>query len=94
MKTASAYVLIRKSYRIKIKLKFMLNSILIGKLIYSLLFNNQNIQRTCKGRIFPLIANSDVPYPYIVYKKSDVSSVICKDGLAQDNVSFSVTVVD
>ncbi len=58
------------------------------------MFNNQNIQRTCKGRIYPLIANSDTTYPYIVYKKTDIQSVISKDGLYQDNVSFTVTVVD
>jgi len=73
----------------------MLNSILIGKLIYSVLFNNEKIQGLCKGKIYPLVANSDTTYPYIVYRKTDISSsTLSKDCLQEDNVTFSVVVVD
>lgn len=66
----------------------MLKSILIGKFIYDRLKDEAN------GHVFPLVCTSATIYPYIVYKKSDIQSVISKDGLYQDNVSFTVTVVD
>lgn len=66
----------------------MLKSILIGKFIYD------RLKDLCDGRVYPLVCTSDTTFPYCVYRKSDISSVVSKDGLYQDTISFTVMVAD
>lgn len=54
----------------------MLKSILIGKFIYD------RLKDLCDGRVYPLVCTSDTTFPYCVYKKTDIQSVVSsKDGL-------------
>ena len=72
----------------------MINSILIGKVIYSKLSENQTIQEVIADRIYPVIAEQTTNYPFIIYyRNSVVNTIFNKDGSVEDNVEFTVTVV-
>lgn len=67
----------------------MINTLNIGKYIYSALNDSQEI--TCK--IYPLIADNDAKYPFIIYKRVNLQSNGCKDGIYEDSVVIEITVV-
>lgn len=72
----------------------MINSILIGKVIYNKLSENQTIQEVIADRIYPVIAEQTTNYPFIIYyRNSVVNTIFNKDGSVEDNVEFTVTVV-
>lgn len=73
----------------------MTNSILIGKIIYSKLSTSETLTTMLgeENKIFPIIADNDVKYPFVVYKRLSVSSLQTKDGFGEDIVSFEITVV-
>lgn len=72
----------------------MIDSILIGKVIYSKLSENQTIQEVIADRIYPVIAEQTTNYPFIIYyRNSVVNTIFNKDGSVEDNVDFTVTVV-
>ena len=67
----------------------MTNSLLIGKLIYSKL--NQELQTT---NIYPIVAENGTTYPYIVYKRTDLSNTtFSKDGICEDSCGYSITII-
>ena len=80
----------------------MIQSILIGKAIYTILSNDEYISQKLTGKVdeiyklkvYPLIANSNTTYPYITYKKNNIQSSGTKDGISFDTVSFSISVTD
>lgn len=73
----------------------MTNSILIGKIIYSKLSTSETLTTMLgeENKIFPIIADNDAKYPFVVYKRLSVSSLQTKDGFGEDIVSFEITVV-
>ena len=71
----------------------MINSILIGKTIYNLLNNSEELKQYVGNKIYPLVADNDVSYPFIVYSRTGVTNTICKDGYYEDDVNFSIIVV-
>lgn len=73
----------------------MTNSILIGKIIYSKLSSSETLTQMLgeENKIFPIIADNDARYPFVVYKRLSVSSLQSKDGFHEDVVSFEITVV-
>lgn len=72
----------------------MTNSILINQWIYKKLSSNRDIAEYVDTKIYPLIADQDVTYPFIVYLRSNiVTSDITKDGFGYDKVNYQVIVV-
>lgn len=72
----------------------MTNSILIGKVIYQRLSNNETIKGILGDKIFPLVADNNTTFPFIVYKRTNVIvDDVTKDGFNEDTVSFEVIVV-
>lgn len=67
----------------------MINTLDIGKYIYSTLDGSESIN--CK--VYPLIADNDAKYPFIIYKRVNLQSNGCKDGLIEDEVDMEITVV-
>lgn len=62
----------------------MINSLGIGKVIYDLLKDFTT---------YPLVADNNAKYPFLVYKRSNVISSGCKDGSYEDTVDISITIV-
>lgn len=67
----------------------MINTLNIGKYIYSTLTGSNDI--TCT--IYPLVADNDAKFPFIVYKRVNLVSETTKDGLSEDNVTVEIVVV-
>lgn len=72
----------------------MVNSILFPKEIYNKLSSNENITKYVSNRIYPLVADNNVKYPFIVYQIDNITNdAYTKDGLIIDSVDFTVWVV-
>lgn len=85
----------------------MTNSILIGELIYNAIMGDEVLsdaihyqvydektkQNIDKYGIYPLRANADTPFPFIVYARTNVySDSQTKDGYIGDKVAFQIAV--
>ena len=71
----------------------MNNSLLIGKLIYQTLSNDEAIAQYVGENIWPVVAPYEVKNPYIVFlRTNDYSSAYSKDGYVGDTVGFQVNV--
>ena len=71
----------------------MTKSILINKVIYKLLSSNTTLQEKVGTNIFPLVADNDTTFPFIVFYRSGISNGIMKDGFTNDSVNYTVMVV-
>ena len=67
------------------------NSILVGKYIYKLLSEDEVLSgMVTPKKIFPLVANADTTYPFIVYSRSGLVVEYCKDGVVENSVDFQI----
>ena len=65
------------------------NSILIGKYIYKLLTEDEVLAKiVTPKKIFPLVANAETTYPFIVYSRTGLNVEYCKDGIVEDTVEI------
>ena len=71
----------------------MVDSILIGKTIFKLLSASAEIKKYVDNKIYPLIADDGVTYPFIIYYRTSIRNIVCKDGYYEDEVGFSILVV-
>lgn len=71
----------------------MVNSILVGKIIYKLLLNDEPLGKLVNKQIYPLVADHDTKFPFITYSRDNITSLSCKDGYYEDQINFTVTVV-
>ena len=71
----------------------MVNSILIGKTIYKLLTDSDELKDYVGNKIYPLIADDGVTFPFIIYYRTSIRNTVCKDGYYEDEVSFSIIAV-
>lgn len=65
----------------------------IGKAIYSILSNDEAITAKVNDKIFPLVANPDTTFPFIIYKRTDIQPHYTKDlytGI--DDVTINIVV--
>lgn len=67
----------------------MINTLNIGKYIYSTISGDNQI--TCK--VYPLVADNDAKFPFIVYRRAGLVSGTTKDGLTEDEVTVEIVIV-
>ncbi len=67
----------------------MINTLNIGKYIYSVLNDSDDIHCV----VYPLVADNDAKYPFIIYKRVSLASNSCKDGYYEDNATVEIVVV-
>lgn len=66
----------------------MIDTLNIGKYIFSSL-NNQ-----CQNaKVYPLVADNNAKFPFVIYKRVNLISDGCKDGIYEDDVTVEITVV-
>lgn len=65
----------------------MIDTLNLGKYIYSKLSQIEGVKS------YPLIADNDAKYPFIVYKRINLDSSGSKDGYYEDKVVMEVIVV-
>ncbi len=67
------------------------NSLLVGKYIYMMLSEDEVLSgKVTSRKIFPLVANADTTYPFIVYSRTGLTVEYCKDGTVEDTVDFLI----
>lgn len=70
------------------------NSILTGKYIRRMLLESDELTALIdQSKIFPLIANADTTFPFIVYSRDSLIPIYTKNLLTDNNVSFTIIVV-
>lgn len=67
----------------------MINTLNIGKYIYTTLQESEDI--TCE--VYPLVADNNAKYPFIIYKRVNLLSSDAKDGVFQDDATIEINVV-
>lgn len=71
-----------------------MTSIQIGKVIYAILSNDDELQTYIGKKIFPIVAEQSTTYPFITYQRENISSETqTKDIYKQDTVSFTINIV-
>lgn len=71
----------------------MTNSILIGQAINRTLRDNSALTEYVGTRIYPVIVDEDVEFPFVVFYRNNISSASDKMGVYEDSVSYSVVAV-
>lgn len=71
----------------------MVNSILIGKTIYKLLTESKELKEYVGEKIYPLIADDGVSFPFVIYYRTNIRNSVNKDGYYEDEVSFTILTV-
>ncbi len=70
------------------------NTILAGKYLRQILTNNASLMELIPAsNIFPLIANADTQFPFIVYSRTNLNAVYTKDGCCENKIQFTIIVV-
>ena len=67
-------------------------SLQVGKAIYTLLSSNQQLVSMVDGNIFPLIAEINTTFPFIVYKREAITPQYTKDYWTSDEVMINIMV--
>ena len=63
-----------------------------NKYIYNLLINDTKLKELVGDKIYPLVAEESVTYPFVIFTKEEVNGVYSKDLLMYDSISISVAV--
>ena len=71
----------------------MTSSLEITKKIYQALSLDDNIVKIVGQNIFPLIAESNTEYPFIVYKRMSINPTYTKDWLTYEDVDVEIVCV-
>jgi len=64
----------------------------INKHLYSLLSGDAELEGMVGNNIYPLIAEEDVKFPFIIFSKTSLTPEYNKCGVTGDVISFSVAI--
>lgn len=67
-------------------------AISVNKHIYTILTGDTQLRELVSDKIYPIIAEETVCYPFIIFTKETVDAAYTKDFLTYDNVTFSVAI--
>lgn len=67
-------------------------SISVNKYIYQLLITDEKLKELVGNKIYPLIAEESVTYPFIIFTKENAFANYTKDLLTYDTVNISVAI--
>lgn len=67
-------------------------AISVNKHIYQLLSSDSGLTTMVDNKIYPLVAEESVTYPFVIFTKESVSGNYSKDFLVNDTVTISVVV--
>lgn len=70
----------------------MTTGISILKSIYKLLSANVELTSIVGNRMYPIIANEDTTFPFIIYQRDSVSAEYTKDWRTNDNINISINI--
>lgn len=67
-------------------------SISVNKYIYQLLITDEKLKELVGNKIYPLVAEESVTYPFIIFTKENAFANYTKDLLTYDTVNISVAI--
>ena len=67
-----------------------MTSIEIGKKVYQILKINDELVNIVGDKIYPLVAESDTPYPFVAFKRTRITPESTKDWLTMESVSVEI----
>lgn len=70
----------------------MESSISVNKHIYQLLINDTQLGELVGSKIYPLVAEETVTYPFIIFTKESVNGNYSKDLLMYDTATISIAI--
>ena len=70
----------------------METSINIGKVVKEILYRDEVLNTTLKGQVFPLIAEENTTFPFIVYRRNGIRKANTKDSVNDEIASVDVVV--
>lgn len=70
-----------------------MKSLEVGKEVYSLLSNNEDLTKIVGNKIYPIIVEKETTYPFIVYKRSNIIPNYTKDFHLEDDVYIDIICV-
>lgn len=72
----------------------MTQSILLTKYIRKFLLDNKELMKVVKPTsIFPIVANANTKYPYIVMQRTGIRASYSKAGITEDNVTLEIIAI-
>lgn len=72
----------------------MTQSILLTKYIRKFLLDNKELMKVVKPTsIFPIVANANTKYPYIVMQRTGIRASYSKAGITEDNVTLEIITI-
>ena len=57
----------------------MIQSILIPKIVYQVLSNNESLQKYIGNKVFPVVAELGTEFPYVAFSKTYINPTYTKD---------------
>jgi len=70
------------------------NSILAGIYIRKIMIENEELMNLIPAnKIFPLLANPDTTFPFILYQRTNLIADYCKDGTCDNKATFTIIIV-
>ena len=72
----------------------MESSISINKHIFSILTSDKSLKEMVGTKIFPIVADDDVKFPYIILERTSISPYTYKGGVGYDKVTFQIKIAD
>ena len=70
----------------------METSINIGKVVKEILYRDETLNTLVKGQVFPLIAEENTTFPFIVYRRNSIRKASTKDYVNDEIASVDVVV--
>ena len=70
----------------------MTTAISVNKYIYRLLTEDAGLSNIVGNKIYPLIAEETTTFPFVIFKRTNLTANYTKDGCSGDEVEFSVSV--
>ena len=70
----------------------METSLNIGKVIKEILYRDDELNTTLQGQVFPLIAEENTTFPFIVYRRNSIRKASTKDYVNDEIASVDVVI--
>ena len=66
----------------------------INKYIYAILSSSNELKEIVGSNIYPLVAEEETTFPFVVFRRSNITPNYTKKQVANDSVSFVVSIAD
>ena len=71
----------------------MINTLNIGKYVHAVLTRDEQLQALIGSKVYPLVADNDTKFPFVVYKRVSVIASNNKDIYHQDDATVEINII-